>query len=179
MKKDLTETCVQSEQKYSGYLLKVFQDEIRLPDGRPAKREYVKHAGACVIIAEVRPGVLLFERQFRYPVGCEMLELPAGKIDPEDTILSCAQRELKEETGYEAKEWKHLGVMLPCIGYSSEKIDIFLARDLTPGEQSLDEGEFLEVFEMSLDEAEAAVLDGRITDAKTIVCLFWARRVLA
>ncbi|WP_018605909.1 NUDIX domain-containing protein [Uliginosibacterium gangwonense] len=178
MKKDLTETCLQSEQTHSGYLLKVFQDDVRLPNGQEAKREYIRHDGACVVIAELRPGVLVFERQYRYPVGCEMIELPAGKIDPGDTPLGCAQRELLEETGYQAAHWEHLGMMLPCIGYSSEKIDIFLARNLTPGEQKLDEGEFLEVFEMSLDEAEQAVLDGRITDAKTIVCLFWARRAL-
>jgi len=179
VKIDLTETCVQSEQVYSGYLLKVYQDVVSLPDGSKGKREYIRHVGASVVIAEIRPGVLVFERQFRYPVGQEFLELPAGKVDPNDTPLGCAQRELLEETGYSAKQWKHLGVMHPCIGYSNEHIDIFLARGLTAGERKLDDGEFLEVLEMSLDEAELAVLEGRITDAKTIVCLFWARRVLA
>jgi len=175
---DLSEKCIQTESVYSGYLLNVYLDDVVLPDGTIAKREYIQHRGACVVIAEIRPGVLVFERQFRYPVGHELLELPAGKLDPEDTLLGCAQRELLEETGYLAEEWQHLGVMHPCIGYSSEKIDIFLARKLTSGPSSLDEGEFLEVFEMSLEEAERAVFDGRITDAKTIVCLFWARRVL-
>lgn len=174
----LEERCLESEHTYSGYLLNVFRDKVALPDGTHATREYVRHGGACVIIAEVRPGVLIFERQFRYPVGQVFLELPAGKIDAGDTLLGCAQREFREETGYSATDWRHLGVMHPCIGYSSEKIDIFLARELTPGPQALDTGEFLEVFELSLDEAEDAVLDGRITDAKTIACLFWARRAL-
>jgi len=163
---------------YSGKLIKVQCDEVELQDGTRATREFVKHPGACVIIAEIRPGVLIFERQFRYPVGRVFIELPAGKIDPEDTLMGCAQRELREETGYAARQWRHLGAMHNCIGYSTEQIDIFLARDLTPGSQDLDEGEFLEVFEMSLEEAEKAVLDGRITDAKTITGLFWAMREL-
>jgi ADP-ribose pyrophosphatase len=174
----MIETKIKGEEVYSGRLLKVQCDHVALPDGSKATREFVKHPGACVIIAEVRPGVLIFERQFRYPLGRIFIELPAGKIDPEDSLQGCAERELREETGYSAKEWRHLGAMHNCIGYSNEQIDIFLARDLIPGVQDLDEGEFVEIFEMSVEDAEAAVLDGRITDAKTITGLFWARRVL-
>lgn len=174
----MKEVRVQGEEVFSGKLLKVQRDHVRLPDGKMAQREYIRHPGACVVIAEVRPGVLLFVRQFRYPLGQIIIELPAGKIDPDDTLLGCAQRELQEETGYTAAHWQFLGSMHNCVGYSDERIDIFLARDLHGGAQDLDEGEFVEVFEMSLDEAEAAVCDGRITDAKTITCLFWARRVL-
>jgi ADP-ribose pyrophosphatase len=175
---NVIETKQSSEAVYSGNLLKVFRDQVVLPNGKTASREFVRHPGACVVIAELRPGVLIFERQFRYPVGRVLIELPAGKIDPEDSILGCAQRELLEETGYSASRWRHLGVMHNCVGYSDERIEIFLAQDLTAGTQRLDEEEFLEVFEMSLDEAEAAVFDGRITDAKTITALFWARKVL-
>jgi ADP-ribose pyrophosphatase len=177
--KNMIETRLDGEEVYGGNFLKVQRDRIVLPDGNMATREYIRHPGACVIIAEVRSGVLIFERQYRYPVGRVIIELPAGKIDPEDSLLGCAQRELREETGYTAKRWRHLGAMHNCIAYSDEQIDIFLAQDLIPGTQQLDDGEFLELFEMSLDEAEQAVLDGRITDAKTITCLFWARRVLA
>lgn len=179
MHSDLEEVRVDGEEVYSGSLLRIQRDQVRLPSGREAFREYVKHPGACVIIAEKRPGVLVFERQFRYPLHREFLELPAGKIDLNDTPIACAVRELREETGYGAARWRHLGTMHPCIGYSDERIEIFLAQELASGEQDLDEGEFLEVIEMSLDEAEAAVLDGRITDAKTIVGLFWARKVLS
>lgn len=174
----LAEHCISSKQVFDGALLNAWRDEVRLPDGSTSLREYVKHPGASVIIAELRPGVLIFERQFRYPVGQVFLELPAGKRDPGESPLACAQRELREETGYVASEWQHLGAVHPCIGYSSECIEIFLARGLTQQGQHLDVGEFIEIFEMSLADAEAAVFDGRITDAKTISSLFWAQRFL-
>lgn len=175
----LEEKAVSSEQVLNGSLLKAWRDEVRLPDGSHSTREYIKHPGACVIIAELRPGVLVFERQFRYPVGQVLLELPAGKLDAQEEPLACAQRELLEETGYVAEDWKHLGCLHPCVGYSDERIEIFLARGLTYEGQHLDEGEFLEVIELSLADAEEYVFDGRITDGKTIACLFWARRFIA
>ncbi|MDB5815863.1 MAG: hydrolase [Rhodocyclales bacterium] len=174
----LIEQGVASEQLVDGKLLKVWRDEVRLPDGSLAMREYVKHPGACIVIAELRPGVLVFERQYRYPVGQVFIELPAGKLDAGEEPLVCAQRELLEETGYVARDWQYVGALHPCVAYSSERIELFLARGLSYEGQRLDEGEFLEVFEMSIDDAEAAVLDGRITDTKTIAGLFWARRLL-
>jgi len=174
----LAERLISGEQVLDGYLLKVHRDKVRLPDGREATREYVRHPGACVVIAETSPGVLVFERQYRYPVGKVFLELPAGKLDAGEEPLHCAQRELLEETGYTAALWEHLATLHPCIGYSDERIEVFLARDLIAGQPQRDEGEFLDVFEMSLADAEAAVLDGRITDGKTICCLFWAKATL-
>lgn len=105
--------------------------------------------------------------------------MPAGKIDAGEDILACARRELQEETGYVGAEWRHLGVMHPCIGYSDERIEIFLATGLQHVGHAWDEGEFLEIIRMPLTEARAAVFDGRITDAKTITALFWAERELA
>lgn len=174
----MIETKISGGEVYAGKILRVQRDKVRLPDGNEAEREYVRHPGACVIIPEVRPGVFVFERQYRYPAGQIFIEFPAGKIDPEDTLLGCAQRELLEETGYTAGRWTHLGPMYNCIGYSDEKIDIFLAQDLVAGEQQLDEGEFVELFEMTYAQAEAAVFDGSLTDAKTITCLFWLRKAL-
>lgn len=167
-----------SELAYQGVFLKVYRDRVRLPDGGEGVREYVRHPGAVVIIPVLGDGQLLFERQYRYPLGKTFIELPAGKIDQGEVPLVCAQRELQEETGYIAGEWRHLGLMHPCIGYSDERIEIFLATDLTHVGHQWDEGEFLEFLPLSLENAEQAVVDGVITDSKTITALFWARRVL-
>ncbi|NLF53240.1 MAG: NUDIX hydrolase [Thauera phenolivorans] len=174
----LSETALESELMFDGALLKVQCDRVRLPNGREARREYIRHPGAVVVVASLPDGRLVFERQFRYPLGRAFLELPAGKIDPGEPVLACAQRELREETGYTACEWEHLGVMHPCIGYSDERIEIFLARGLEAVGHEWDEGEFLEVLSLAVDEAEAAVHDGRITDGKTISALFLALPVL-
>ncbi|MDY0035230.1 MAG: NUDIX hydrolase [Zoogloea oleivorans] len=179
MNDPLHEEQESSEAVFDGRLLKVFRDGVRLPDGSAGVREYVKHPGAVVVIPVCEDGLLIFERQFRYPLGRAFLELPAGKIDAGEDILACARRELQEETGYEGEHWRHLGVMHPCIGYSDERIEIFLATGLTHVGHALDEGEFLEIVHMSLVAARAAVFDGRITDAKTITALFWAERELA
>jgi len=168
----LEETQLRTESVFDGVLLHVRRDAVRLPDGTEAVREYIRHPGAVLIIAVLPDGRLLFERQFRYPLRKAFFELPAGKIDAGEDILECARRELREETGHVANRWEHLGVMHPCIGYSDERIEIFMARDLTEVGHERDQGEFLEVLSMSADEAEVAVLDGRITDGKTISALF-------
>lgn len=174
----LRESGLASEAVFSGRLLHVKRDTVRLPDGREATREYVTHPGAVVMIAELPNGKLLFERQFRYPLDRVFLELPAGKIHPgEDTLLT-ARRELQEETGYVAEHWHYLGVIHPCIGYSDERLEIFFARGLSHVGHALDDGEFLEVHELDLAEAIEAVRDGRLTDGKSIACLLWAERVL-
>lgn len=174
---NLIETGIDGEQVFRGVLLDVRRDRVRLPDGNEAVREYVRHPGAVVVLALLPNGNLLFERQFRYPLHRVFLELPAGKIDAGEDLLACAQRELLEETGYGASHWEHLGVMHPCIGYSDERIEIFLARELIRvSEQSLDHNEFLDVVELSPEAARKAVFSGEITDAKTITALYWLTR---
>jgi ADP-ribose pyrophosphatase len=177
--KHLLEDTIASEQVWQGRLLDVRRDQVRLPDGAKGVREYVVHPGAVVVIGILDNGQLLFERQFRYPVGRVFLELPAGKIDAGENILNTAQRELLEETGYVAQEWRHLGVMHPCIGYSNERIEIFLARGLERrSAPQLDHGEHLDVLELSMEAALAAIRRGDLTDAKSITALFWAEKVM-
>ncbi len=174
---DFTETTVESRTVYRGNLLHVKEDDIRLPDGRLARREYVEHPGAVIIIAELADGRVLLERQFRYPLRRHMIELPAGKIEPREDPLVTAQRELLEETGYAAADWRLLAEVHPCVGYSDERIVYFLAGGLTHHGSRLDEGEFLQVLEISLDAALAWVDQGRISDIKTIAGLYWLQRL--
>jgi ADP-ribose pyrophosphatase len=176
---DFTEETLASEPVYSGKLLKVFSDRVRLPDGGESVREYVKHPGAVVIVAVLDNGKLLLERQFRYPLRRVFLEIPAGKIDAGEHILDTARRELREETGYKAKTWRHLGTVHPCIGYSDERIEIFWASGLSFVGAELDHGELLEVVEVTLNDAMLAIRDGEITDAKSVAALLWAEKTLS
>jgi ADP-ribose pyrophosphatase len=175
---DLTEKQIDSELIYNGGFLEVRKDSVLLPDGSTSSREYLVHPGAVVMLALLDNGKLVMERQYRYPPRQEFIELPAGKIDKEEDILVTAQRELLEETGYVAREWKHLTTAYPCIGYSDERLEYFIARGLTHQGSKLDEGEFLEVFELSLSEAIEWIRLGKITDSKTIVGLFWLEKHL-
>lgn len=174
----LIETELASETVFDGVLLNVRRDEVRTPSGTTAVREWVAHPGASVVIAQLDNGKLLFERQFRYPLHRIFLEMPAGKIDSGEHALDTAKRELREETGYKAVQWRHLGTMHPCIGYSDERIEIFLARGLSYVGSGLDDEEFLEVIEMSLADAILAIRDGEITDGKTISALVWAEKII-
>lgn len=179
MPPDLEETRLNGETVYTGSFFSVTRDTVRLPDGGVSEREFITHPGAVAILAFTAGGELVMERQYRYPVGREMLEIPAGKIDPGEEPLQTARRELEEETGYRAKRWRHLGVMHPCIGYSNERIEYFLAEDLDHVAPRLDEGEFLEVFTLPMNVAMEWVRSGRITDTKTIAGLLWAEKVRA
>ena len=175
---DFIEETLESESVFDGRLLKVRRDRVRLPDGSESVREWITHPGAVAIIAVLDNGKLLFERQYRYPLRRVFLELPAGKIDPNEHPLDTARRELKEETGYKAKTWQHLATVHTCIGYADERIEVFLARGLTYVGESPDQGEILELNEMSLADALLAVRDGEITDGKTVAGLFWAEKIL-
>jgi len=173
----LTETRVASQELLRGHFLHAMRDTVRLPDGKEATREYVIHPGAVMVVAELPDGRLVLERQFRYPVQSVMVEFPAGKLDPGEDSLVCAQRELLEETGYTARQWARAGVLHPVISYSTEFIDIWFARELTAGERQLDAGEFLDVFSASADELLQWCRDGRITDAKTLTGMLWLQNL--
>src|SRR5688572_20979483 len=131
-----------------------------------------------MMLAFMDEETILLERQFRYPVRRHFIEVPAGKIDPGEDPLHTAQRELKEECGYEASEWRHLATMHPCIGYADEHIELYLARGLLRVARALDHDEFLDVFPLKISEALEWVRDGRITEAKTLTALLWADRLV-
>ena len=178
----LIETKLKSQALFSGHFLHAFRDTVALPDGSEATREYVTHPGAVMIIAMLeepgQPLRLVMERQYRYPVQQVMIEFPAGKLDPKELTIQCAQRELFEETGYRAKQWAKAGVMHPVISYSTEFIEVWFAKDLSLGERQLDEGEFLEVFLQTPEPLQADCLNGKVTDAKTLTGMFWLQNVM-
>jgi ADP-ribose pyrophosphatase len=173
---DLTEHKLSSQTVYRGVFLDVVADQVRLPDGATAQREYIRHPGAVMILPFLDRDTVLLVRQYRYPLGRHFEEIPAGKANPGEEPLLTAQRELREECGYQAKEWRRMTTLHPCIGYSDEAMELFLARDLVHVGAQLDDGEFLEVMPVDLAEALRRVKDGRITDAKTAFALLWADR---
>ena len=177
-KMDLTETTVTSETVFKGVLLHVKRDTARLPDGRTAPREYIIHPGAVAMVALLDSGEVVLERQFRYPARREFIEIPAGKIDPDEDPLETGRRELREETGYAAREWTYLTTIHPGIGYTNERILIYLARGLVQERAKLDEGEFLEVFSVPVATALDWVREGRINDVKSMIGLFWLDKFL-
>jgi ADP-ribose diphosphatase len=170
---DLKEEFVSGQDVYRGKLLHVRRDVVRLPDGSEGVREYIRHPGAVMVAAILENGRVVLERQFRYPHAREFIELPAGKLDPGEPHLATARRELLEETGYVAGEWRRLGVVHTSIAYTDEGIELWLARGLEKREQKLEPGEFLEVFDLPLAEAIEMIRDGRITDAKSVAGLLW------
>lgn len=170
---DLTEHTITSERLLDGKLIRVQSDRVRLPDGTESWREYVLHPGAVLIAAFLDDDTLLFEHQYRYAVRRHFIELPAGKIDPDEPHADTAKRELLEETGYTAASWCQAATLHAGIGYSNEKIELYVARDLTHVGHQRDQGEFMEVFTMSLAEAVEMVGRGEITDTKSAFSLLW------
>jgi ADP-ribose pyrophosphatase len=169
----LREHTVSSEQAYRGHFLDVRRDQVRLPDGGFAQREFIVHPGAVMVVPLLDDGRVVVERQWRYPLERVMLEFPAGKLDAAEAPLACGMRELAEETGYRAAEWARAGILHNAIAYSNEGIEVWFARGLTLGERALDSGEFLDVCSASLAELDELARRGELTDAKTLVGMLW------
>lgn len=163
----LTEKTLSQKYIFEGKILKMRVDEALLPDGTKAAREVVEHPGGVAVAALTDDDRLLFVRQFRYPYGEILPEIPAGKRDPGEDPLTTGKRELKEETGYTAKKYSSLGRVYPSPGYFNEVIYLYLATDLTAGEVAPDADEFLEVKKIPLAKAVDMVMADEITDAKT------------
>jgi ADP-ribose pyrophosphatase len=175
----LTEKRLKSDYAFKGRILNLRVDTVELPNGRTSTREVVEYAGAVAVVALDEQGNVVLVRQYRYPVGRELVEIPAGKIDRNEDPLECARRELAEETGYRAREWQSLLRFYSTPGFTSEHMHLFLAKGLEAGEQAPDEDEFVEVRKVPLSEAVAMVERGEICDAKSIVGLLVASRVYA
>lgn len=173
----LKETLIHSDVVYAGNFLQVRRDTVSLPDGKPTTREYFRHPGAVVILPVFDDGRVLLERQFRYPSDKVFIEFPAGKLDKGEDPLLCAQRELREETGYTATDWQFICTIHNAIAYSVEHLDLYLARGLIEGDRDLDEGEFLDIFTTSFDDLMEWVRSGKVTDVKTMIGAFWLDKI--
>ena len=164
----LREIRIDSEEIFNGLIMDVKRDRVRLPNGNHSVRELLRHVGAVCVVPVTDDGRVVVERQYRYPIDQIITEIPAGKLDsPDEDRLSAAKRELREETGFTADRWTDMGLYYPAAAYSDEKITMYLAQGLHKGEQHLDEGEFLNVQTVPIDELVEDILSGRITDGKT------------
>ena len=164
---NLEEKFVSSKSVFKGKLLDIYVDDIELPNGSFATREYTKHMGAVCVAPVIDGDSLLFVKQYRYPVGRVVLELPAGKLDVGEEPTHAALRELEEETGAKTDTLIDMGKLLPTPAYSSEIIYLYLAYIEGIGECSPDEDEFLETVKIPVDKAVEMVMSGEIEDAKT------------
>lgn len=173
----LREVPVARSELLKGDFLHVVRDTVQLPSGKEATREYILHPGAVMVIGLLDDGRVILERQYRHPMRSVMIEFPAGKLDAGEDSLTCAKRELQEETGYTATEWAYAGQLAPTIAYSDERIAIWFARGLVLGNQCLDEGEFLDVFTATPDELQSWCRNGEIIDCKTLVGALWLQNV--
>lgn len=174
----LRETRIEGEVVYAGSFFQVQRDQVRQPDGRMASREFIRHPGAVVVLPLFDDGTVLLERQFRYPVDRIFVEFPAGKIDPGESTLACAQRELQEETGYSATDWQFVCTVHNALGYSDEHLEFFIARGLIEGVSQPEEGELIETFRLTLTDLLEWVRTGRVTDVKTIIGAFWLEKII-
>lgn len=175
----LTETELDAETVYKGGFFNVQKDRVRLPNGGVSTREYIRHPGAVVILPLFDDGTVLLERQFRYPLKRVFIEFPAGKIDSGEAWLESAKRELEEETGYTASDWRYVTTIHNAIGYSDEQLLIYLARGLKAGAVHLDEEEFIQTFRLPVAELLDWVRAGKITDVKTVIGAFWLEKIVS
>ncbi|NUN04250.1 MAG: NUDIX hydrolase [Bdellovibrio sp.] len=176
--KHLEEKVISSQQIFTGRFLKIERDQVQAPDGKIYTREYILHPGAAMIIPLLPNGNVVMVHQYRHAVKQVFLEFPAGKRDANEVTLDTAKRELKEETGYEAKDWKFLTTIHPVIGYSNEHIDLYLAQDTNLSQRQLDHGEFIEVVEVPPQDLMRYVREGKVTDVKTQIGSFWLDKFL-
>ena len=175
---ELKETLLSGETVFSGRLLDVRRDRIRLANGSESIREVVRHPGGVTVLPVFDDGTVLLVRQFRYPIGEALLEAPAGKLEPGEEPEAAALRELSEETGLIPGSLTPMGAILPSPGFCDEKLSLFLARDLRQADAHPDEDELLELVRMPLSELLDQIMDGSQYDAKTVAAALKAARLM-
>ena len=175
----LKETPKSSEKIFSGRLIDLYFDHIELPNGKSSTREWIKHPGAVCIVPILPDGNLCLIRQYRYGPRAEFIEIPAGKLDVGEDPLVCAKRELEEEIGYIAGKLTFLTNIHPAIGFSNEKMWVYLAEDLILSKQNLDQDEFLELYPIPVKKAIDLIYEGKITDVKTVIGILWLDKFLS
>ncbi len=168
----LEEKTIASELAYQAKIFRVTKDTAQLEDGSEVGRDVVHHSGGVCVVPLTDKGTVLMVRQYRYPMHEVTLEVPAGKLEPGEDNAQCGLRELREEAGRTCGKYTYLGKLYPTPAYDTEVIHMYLAEELSPPEeQNLDEGEFLDVEEIPLEQAVKMVMDGEIHDAKTQIAL--------
>ena len=172
---DLEEKRISGQGVYAGMVISVRVDTVTLPDGRKAKREVAEHSGGVAVLALNDKDEVITVRQWRYPVGRALLEIPAGKLNRGEDPKACGLRELQEETGFSPASFEPLGMIYPSPGYSDEILYLYLARDLCFVGTNPDEDEFLSVERIPFIALERMIASGEITDAKTIAAAYRAR----
>lgn len=172
----MSEIIIDSETVFTGKIITVRKDQVRLPDNRQGIREVVNCADAVAIVALTDADEALMVKQYRHPAGQELWEIPAGKIEAGEDPLGCAQRELEEETGYRAGDWRQICSFYTSPGFCTEQLHLLLASDLTKHNQKLDQDEFIEVEKIPISVAIQMVAGGEILDAKTIIGLLTAEK---
>lgn len=171
---NLKEKQITHDLVYKNLFMKIYLDEILLPNNTTSKRIYLKHDGAAAVLPITMDGKVILIKQFRYPIMKEIIEIPAGKKDDiSESGLVCAKRELEEETGYVSNDFSKFQDLHSCVGYSSELIELFVARNCVKIENPRkgDDDEFIELFIVSKDEIEELLRLGKVSDAKTLVAL--------
>lgn len=176
---ELNETRLSGETIFEGKVFTVQRDRIRLPDGREAEREVIRHPGGVGVLALDEENHIIMVRQYRYAAGEILLEIPAGRLEPGEQPCETGKRELREETGFRAGRFEPLGEIIPTGGYDSEIIWLFLARDLSPGDTCFDDGEFVETVRIPFEKALRDVMSGKIRDGKTAFAILKAHVMLA
>ena len=173
----LIEKKVSSENVFDGVLLHVYKDDIELPNGNSAVREYIKHQGAVCVVPVTDNMEVVAVKQYRYPIGRVTIEIPAGKLDKGEDILDAAKRELSEETGVECADIEYMGGLYPSVAYTDEIIHMYVAKNLVYGEAHTDDDEFLNVVKIPLGEFVDMIMDGKIQDSKTMAAVLRVARM--